>query len=136
MAACRGFPSGAPPSVGRRQPLGSTSDQECCEQSRQTGRGASVRVRHGSLRGSSCRQGAAASSRDRPVLANGQQKATSTLAKKEVGTQTELPKKYAAVQVSGCRECQSFTPPLGSCRDSSCVRREQVEDLLCMVAEL
>lgn len=70
------------------------------------------------------------------VMANSWRKVTSTLSKKEVGTQSELLKKHVAIQRSGCRECQSFTPSLGSCRYNDYVRCEQVEDLVSMVAEL
>ena len=44
--------------------------------------------------------------------------------------------KDAAVQVSGCRECLSLLLPGEGGRDSTCVRCEQAEDLLSMVAEL
>lgn len=54
--------------------------------------------------------------------------------KKDVATQTELPKKRTAVQASGCRECLSFS--LDCSRDSSCVRCDQVDDLFSLVAEL
>ena len=44
--------------------------------------------------------------------------------------------KDAAVQVSGCRECLSLLLPTEGSGNSTCVRCEQVEDLLSMVAEL
>ncbi|KAK4814671.1 hypothetical protein QYF61_024978 [Mycteria americana] len=51
-------------------------------------------------------------------------------------TRTELPRKHAATQVSGCRECLGLSLfPHGS-RADSCVRCDQVDDLLCVVAEL
>jgi len=58
------------------------------------------------------------------------------LARRSVGTQTEAPRKNTGVQVSGCRECLSLVLVLEDSRDSSCVRCEQVNDLLSMVAEL
>ena len=58
------------------------------------------------------------------------------IAGKNVVTQTELPSKRAAVEGSGCRECLSLSPvPQGS-GDKPCVRRDQVGDLLSLVAEL
>ena len=50
--------------------------------------------------------------------------------------QTEFPLKHAATQVSGCRECQSLAAVVEGSRDRTCMRCEQVEDLLSMVAEL
>ncbi|XP_009470361.1 PREDICTED: death-associated protein 1 [Nipponia nippon] len=61
---------------------------------------------------------------------------TRAIARRDVATQTELPLKHAATQVSGCRECQGLALVTGYCRDNTCVRCEQVEDLLSMVAEL
>jgi len=53
-----------------------------------------------------------------------------------VGTQTEAPCKNAGVQVSGCRECLSLALVPEDSRDNGCVRCEQVNDLLSLVAEL
>ena len=58
------------------------------------------------------------------------------IARKNVATRTELPRKRAAVQVSGRRECLSLSlMPEGS-GDTSCARCDQVDDLLSLVAEL
>ncbi|KAK4829234.1 hypothetical protein QYF61_002499 [Mycteria americana] len=51
-------------------------------------------------------------------------------------SQTELPRKHAATQVSGCRECLGLLLFTHGSRADSCVRCDQVDDLLCMVAEL
>lgn len=59
---------------------------------------------------------------------------SSMLVKKDVATYTELTKRHTGVQASGYRECLSI--PLGCSRDSSCVRCDQVDSLLCLVAEL
>jgi len=53
-----------------------------------------------------------------------------------VGTQTEVPHKHTAVQVSGCRECLSLAVLPEDSRDHSCVQCDQVNDLLSLVAEL
>ncbi|KFU84659.1 hypothetical protein M959_03165, partial [Chaetura pelagica] len=53
-----------------------------------------------------------------------------------VGTQTELPSRHAAVQVSGCSECLSLALVSEGTSDSACVRCEQVNDLLRQVVEL
>ena len=58
------------------------------------------------------------------------------LSRKSVYTQTDHPLKNAAVQVTGCRECQSLLLPSAGGRDTVCVRCEQVNDLVRMVAEL
>jgi len=58
------------------------------------------------------------------------------VAQRSVGTQTEAPCKNTGVQVSGCRECLSLALVLADSRDNSCVRCEQVNDLLSLVAEL
>ncbi|KAJ7405379.1 rna-directed dna polymerase from mobile element jockey-like [Willisornis vidua] len=51
-------------------------------------------------------------------------------------TQTELCKKDAAIQVSGCADCLSLAlVPEDSVR-GTCVQCEQVNDSLCLVAEL
>jgi len=53
-----------------------------------------------------------------------------------VGTQTEVPHKHTAVQVSGCRECLSLALVPEDSRDNGCVQCDQVNDLLSLVAEL
>jgi len=58
------------------------------------------------------------------------------VARRSVGTQTEAPRKDRAVQVSGCRECLSLALVPADSRDDCCVRCEQVNDLLSLVAEL
>ena len=53
-----------------------------------------------------------------------------------VAIQTDLLHEQAAVQVSDCRECLSLSlVPEGS-RQNSCVRCDQVDDLLSLVAEI
>jgi len=54
------------------------------------------------------------------------------VARRSVGTQTEVPHKHTAVQVSGCRECLSLALVPADSRDNG----EQVNDLLSPVAEL
>ncbi|KAK4806799.1 hypothetical protein QYF61_005595 [Mycteria americana] len=54
----------------------------------------------------------------------------------DAATQMELPGKHAATQVSGCRECLGISLFTHGSRADSCVRCDQVDDLLCMVAEL
>lgn len=51
-------------------------------------------------------------------------------------TQTDLSRKHAAVQVSGCCECQSSALVLDGSRDNSSVRCNQLDDLLSLGAEL
>jgi len=51
-------------------------------------------------------------------------------------TQTDAPHKHMAVQVSGCRECLSLALVPEDSRDNGCVRCDQVNDLLSLVAEL
>ncbi|KAM9663018.1 uncharacterized protein ACIBXB_016421 [Morphnus guianensis] len=58
------------------------------------------------------------------------------IVRKNVAMQTEVPCKHAAVQVSGCRECLSLSLVLEGSGDTSCVRCDQVDDLLSLVAEL
>ena len=41
-----------------------------------------------------------------------------------------------AVQVSGCRECLALSLLQEGSQDTTCVRYEQVEDLLSLVVEL
>ncbi|PKU48703.1 rna-directed dna polymerase from mobile element jockey-like [Limosa lapponica baueri] len=56
--------------------------------------------------------------------------------KKNVGTQTELPRKDAAVQGPGCTECLSLAVAPQGPRDTHCVRCEQINGLLRQVVEL
>ena len=56
--------------------------------------------------------------------------------KKTVATQTEGLPRNVAVQVSGCRECQSLLLPREDGKDATCVRCEQVDELLSLVVEL
>jgi len=58
------------------------------------------------------------------------------VARRNVGTWMEVPHKHMAVQVSGCRECLSLALIPEDSRDNSCVRSDQVNDLLSLVAEL
>ena len=51
-------------------------------------------------------------------------------------TQTDGLSRNVAVQVSGCRECLSLLLPGEGGRDSTCVRCEQVDELLSLVVEL
>ena len=53
-----------------------------------------------------------------------------TAAKKNVETQTESRSVHAAVQVSGCVECLALSLLQEGSPDTTCVRCEQVEDLL------
>ena len=57
-------------------------------------------------------------------------------ARKNVETQTEVPKQDASVQVSGCSECQSLTFAALGEGDSTCVRCDQLNDLLSLVVDL
>ena len=54
----------------------------------------------------------------------------------DVATQTKLPWKHAAIQVSCCREYQRLSLVTFGSSEKSCVRRDQVGDLLSLVAEL
>ncbi|PKU48706.1 nipped-b-like protein [Limosa lapponica baueri] len=56
-------------------------------------------------------------------------------ARKNVGTQAELPQKHVAVQVSGCSECWSLALAMEDGGDNACVRCEQINHLLNVVAE-
>ncbi|XP_035745204.1 uncharacterized protein LOC118451757 [Egretta garzetta] len=60
------------------------------------------------------------------------------VARKNVATQTESPpkQKHAAVQVVGHRECLSLSAVPENGKDSGCLKCEQLDDLLCLVAEL
>ena len=59
-----------------------------------------------------------------------------TCPKKTVATQAEGLPRNVAVKVSGYRECLSLLLPREGCRDSTCVRCEQVDELLSLVVEL
>ena len=56
--------------------------------------------------------------------------------RRSVGTQTEAARKHTGVQVSGYRECLSLALVPEDSRDNSCVRCDQVKDLLSLVADL
>ncbi|PKU39574.1 rna-directed dna polymerase from mobile element jockey- hypothetical protein [Limosa lapponica baueri] len=60
----------------------------------------------------------------------------STSARMDVGTQAELPQKHVAIQLTGCRECQSLSLVKGVSYENCCVCCEQVNNLLSLVAEL
>jgi len=55
--------------------------------------------------------------------------------RKPLVTQTDGLSRNVAVQVSGCRECLSLLLPGEGSRDSTCVRCEQVDELLSLVVE-
>ena len=55
---------------------------------------------------------------------------------KTMATQMEGLPRNVTVQVSGCRECLSLLLPGEGGRDSTCVRCEQVDELLSLVVEL
>ena len=57
-------------------------------------------------------------------------------AKRNAETQTESMNVHAAVQVSGCGECLALSLLQEGSRDTTCVRCEQVEDLLSLAVEL
>ena len=57
-------------------------------------------------------------------------------ARKNVETQTEVPKQDASVQVPGCSECQSLAFAALGEGDSTCVRCDQLNDLLSLVVDL
>ena len=61
---------------------------------------------------------------------------SSALTRMHVATQTELPQNNAAIQVSGFRECQSLSLVTDGSSEKSCMRCDQVDDLLSLVAEL
>ncbi|GAB0207770.1 mitochondrial enolase superfamily member 1 [Grus japonensis] len=61
---------------------------------------------------------------------------SSVLARRDVATQTELPQKHAATQLSGCRERQSLALAEDGSSEIGCVRCDQADDLLSLVAEL
>lgn len=51
-------------------------------------------------------------------------------------SQMDLTCQYAAVQVSGCSECLSFLLMLEGSGDNICLRCEQVDNLLSLMAKL
>ena len=53
-----------------------------------------------------------------------------------MATQTELPRKHAVVQILGCRECLSLSILSEGSSDNTCVRCDQLDDLLSLVEEL
>lgn len=55
--------------------------------------------------------------------------------KKSVETQTGAPHKHTTAQVSGCSECQSLALEVQGDRDNTCIRRDQVNDLLSLVGQ-
>ena len=59
-----------------------------------------------------------------------------TYPKKTVATHREGLPRNVAVQVSSCKECLSLLLLEEGVRDSTCVRCEQVDELLSMVVEL
>ena len=56
--------------------------------------------------------------------------------RKTVATQTEGLPRNVAVQVSGCRECQSLLLPREDGKDATYVWCEHVDELLSLVVEL
>ena len=56
--------------------------------------------------------------------------------RKTVVTQTEGLPRNVAVQVSGCRQCQSLLLTREDGKDATCVRCEQVDELFSLVGEL
>jgi len=58
------------------------------------------------------------------------------ITRRSVATQTEVAHKHTGVQVSGCRECLSLALIPADSRDNFCVRCDQMNDLLSLVAEL
>jgi len=72
-----------------------------------------------------------------PAMAPHHHKAASSLlVRKEASTQTEVPGKQAAVQVSGCSECHQLVLGTDNRKGNNCIRCDQVDYLLCLVAEL
>ena len=55
---------------------------------------------------------------------------------KPVATQTEGLLQDVAVQVSGCQECLNLLLPGEDGKDATCVRCEQLDELLSLVVEL
>jgi len=60
---------------------------------------------------------------------------SSALASKEVSSQTEVPGNATAVQVSSCRECHQLALEMDGSRANCCVRCDQVDYLLGLVAD-
>ena len=58
------------------------------------------------------------------------------LAQRNVVTQMECLPMNVVVHVCGCSECLSLLLSVKGSRDSTCMRCEQVDDLLSMVSEL
>ena len=58
------------------------------------------------------------------------------VAKKNVATQTKVTKQHASTQVSDYSECQSLAFAVLGEGDSTCVRCDQVNDLLSLVVDL
>jgi len=56
--------------------------------------------------------------------------------KRDLEIQTVNMNVHATVQVSACRECLALSLLQEGSRDTTCVRSEQVEDLLSLVVEL
>lgn len=52
-----------------------------------------------------------------------------------VGTQTEVLCRHTGVQAPGCGECQTLARTVEDDRDNTCVRSEQVNNLLNLAAE-
>ena len=59
-----------------------------------------------------------------------------TTTRKNVATQTELPRKHPAVQVLGCRECLRLSVLSEGTSDNTCVHCDQLDELLSLVVEL
>ena len=59
-----------------------------------------------------------------------------TFPKKTVVTQTEGLPRNVAIQVSGCRECLNLLLLREDGKDTTCMRCEQVDELLSLVVEL
>ncbi|KAM9168439.1 very low-density lipoprotein receptor-like [Mergus octosetaceus] len=68
-----------------------------------------------------------------PDVVSSRQKA---LTKKTLATETNCLSSDMALQVSSCRECLSLLLPMEGGKDTTCMRCEQVEDLISLVAEL
>jgi len=65
-----------------------------------------------------------------------QKAASSLLVRKEASTQTEVPGKHIAVQASGYSECHQLVLETDNSKGNNCMRCNQVDYLLCLVAEL
>jgi len=72
-----------------------------------------------------------------PAMAPCHQKAASSLlVRKEAATQTEVPRKHAALQISGCSVCHQLALETDNSKGNICIRCNQADYLLCLVAEL